>query len=660
MQLLSDGAGSTASVEAENSDVCTGAGRNGTTRVQITGSADDWQTRETETGISGTVRRVQSTTVGATSSTRPSVTYYPYVGSTGFYSLWVTTPGCAALPPCEDRTRNVQVEVFPARGALPVVVDLDQTNTDEARVMVFEGFVERSSDAFGMTVRLALGGVPLGGAAQWTLVGGEVDLQWEAAAVNGTRTNGTSSGVTTISGEQVPDGIVVHSGNTTSMSMDVRAGFGVYAWRNGTNATTMVSDATALIPPTAQTPLDGLAYALSAARNESADRDDWAVYAFTTVPADNSTMYVGGNFTRSGNYSNVVALDMARGTTKALSDQGPNGAVRALAGYASLLFVGGEFTAVAGRSLALPYVAQYDTKTGEWSALAGGVDGVVRGMQINGTDLLVWGDFQAITFVNGTSLTSGGVATYDLVAGTWSRDNVGGRRVWGSVSDVAAGAVVGQITAVSEHGASGLVTLSGDGSGLTVGGAGIGFASNASSASMRKRNVATGIQDLAFRPHAHVTSRGHASSSWVDYFSSPARVKRQAAPSSISPAADRTYPSPSIVSVAYYTNATSKDPWVILGGNFSTLDASATNLGIWDAAQGTIVPVVVSRSAAEVVGSVVALDVVNEGNQGWLFVGGTEGFGWIDMKAQGGAGEWRNVPALGNGCMSLALLKNVC
>ena len=126
-------------------------------------------------------------------------------------------------------------------------------------------------------------------------------------------------------------------------------------------------------------------------------------------------------------------------------------------------------------------------------------------------------------------------------------------------------------------------------------------------------------------------------------------------PSTNSPESERTYPSPSIVSVAYYSNATSKDtPWVILGGNFSTPDAQASNLGIWDAARGTILPVVTSRSAADVVGSVVALDVVNEADQGWLFVGGMQGLGWIDMKAQGGAGEWRNVPALGSGCESFA------
>jgi hypothetical protein len=49
------------------------------------------------------------------------------------------------------------------------------------------------------------------------------------------------------------------------------------------------------------------------------------------------------------------------------------------------------------------------------------------------------------------------------------------------------------------------------------------------------------------------------------------------------------------VSVAYYANATAKDtPWVILGGNFSLPDVQANNLGIWDAAGGTILPVVSS------------------------------------------------------------------
>lgn len=641
MQLLSDGAGSTSSVQEENSAVCTGAG-NGTARVQTTGSAGDWEVVETETMISGTVRKVLTTTISESDADRPSITYYPYIASTGFYQLYVTTPGCAALPPCDARTRNVQVEVFSSRGALPVVVDLDQTNTDEARVLVYEGFVERSSEAFGMTVRLALASAPSSaGGGQWTLVGSEVDARWQAAAVNGTRAQEPTSGVTTIS-SSTTDGIV-KSGNTT-VSVGVRSGFGVYAWVNGT----MTSDATALIPPTGQTSFDALAFALSSARNASSAGDGWAVYAFGIV--DNVT-YVGGNFS-TANYSNVVALD-STGTVRPLSGLGPNGAVRALAGYDSALFVGGDFTGLANQDLASSYLAQYDTKTSQWSALAGGVDGIVRGLQVNGTDLLVWGDFTTIIFANGTSLSSGGIATYDLGAGTWSRANVGGRRVWGSISDVAEGAVVGRITAASEHGASGLVTLSGDGSDqLTVTGAGIGFASNTSKTAMQKRDL---LANLTLRPHAHVT-RGHSLSSWVDYFSAPVR-KRQAAPF-ISPATNGTYTAPSIVTVAYYTNAT-KDPWVIVGGNFSTLDASASNLGIWDATRGTVVPVVASRSAADVVGSVVALDVVNEGNQGWLFVGGTGGFGWIDMKAQGGAGEWKNVPALSNGCTFLVSRKGV-
>lgn len=656
MQLLSDGSGSVASVQDENSDVCTRAGVNGTAHVQTTGDPADWDTVQVETEISGTVRRVLTTTINAGDAQRPSITYYPYVGSTGFYRVYVTTPGCAALPPCDQRTRNIQVEVFAARGALPIVVDLDQTNADEARVLVYEGLLERSSGAFGMTVRLALGNAPVASGGQWTLVGGEVGLEWDAAAVNGTRANETSlQGPTTITGDQVPDGIVIQSGNTTTTMTDVRTGFGVWAWMNGTNATTMISDATAVISPTAQTPFDALAYALSVARNASSAAQEWAVYAFASVPRDDTTVYVGGQFSAAGNYSNIIALDTARGTVNALSGAGPNGAVRALAGYENTLFVGGEFTSLTSQTTALPYTAQYDITSGQWSPLAGGVDGVVRGLQVNGTELLVWGDFEAIIFANGTSLTSGGLATYDLVAGTWSRGNVGGRRVWGSVQSVAAGAVVGDIAGVSEYGASGLVTLSGDGQGLSVGGAGIGFVTNAST-TLARRNVIPG-QNLgwAFRQHAHATARGHgASSAWVDYFSSSAR-KRQAVPSTNSPESERTYPSPSIVSVAYYSNATSKDtPWVILGGNFSTPDAQASNLGIWDAARGTILPVVTSRSAADVVGSVVALDVVNEADQGWLFVGGMQGLGWIDMKAQGGAGEWRNVPALGSGCESFA------
>lgn len=653
--------------------MCTGAGVNGTTTVQTTGTSQ-WTNVEVETSISGTIRRVLTTSIQQSSSDRPSITYYPYISTTGYYALYLTTPGCAGLPPCNERTQNVQVEVFPSRGALPVVTDIDQTNSADQRIQIYEGYAERSSASFGMTVRLALHDQPQGGdgAAQWTLVASEVDATWEAAAVNGTRANGTTSGVTTITGEQVPEGQVVRVGNSSSTVMNLHTGFGVYAWTNGT--TTTISDATALIPPAGQTSLDALAYALSGARNASTLGQEFSVRAFASVPTDASwsTLYVGGNFTSSGNYSNLVALDTTRGTVSGLPGGGLNGAVLALAGYEGYLFVGGEFTSITGQQDQLAHVARYDTKAKTWTGLDGGVDGVVRGLTVNGTQLTIFGDFDSIVFANGTSITSGGVAVYNLNAGTWSRSNIGGRKIWGDVTGAVGDAVVGRIVGVSTYGASGLVTLSGDSSsvaGIRVTGSGIGFVtvnqSVAQSAVQRKRwetdaSVGTVPLALDFAGGAHVNSHGHGgSNSWVDYLSSSLRVKRQvsstAARSDVSGIATTTHLAPSIVAVAYYVNASSsdKEPWILVGGNFTTLDASARNLGIWNSAQGAILPVIGSgRSAADMVGVVRALEVVNEDSQGWLFVGGDEGFGWIDMKAQDGAGEWKTVPALGNGSAS--------
>jgi hypothetical protein len=673
LQLLSAGASGTSSVADENSSVCTGAGVNGTTTVQTTGSSQ-WTNVEVETSISGTIRRVLTTSVQQSSSDRPSITYYPYISTTGYYALYLTTPGCASLPPCNERTRNVQVEVFPSRGALPIVTDIDQTSSSDQRVRIYEGYAERSSASFGMTVRLALNEQPQGGdgASQWTLVASEVDATWEAAAVNGTRANSTTSGITTITGEQVPEGQIVQVGNSTSTVMNLHTGFGVYAWTNGTATT--ISDATALIPPTGQTSLDAIAYALSGAKNASTLGQEFSVRAFASVPADasSSTLYVGGNFTSSGNYSNLAALDTTRGTISSLPGGGLNGAVLALAGYEGYLFVGGEFTSLTGQQDELAHVARYDTNAKTWAGLDGGVNGVVRELIFNGTQLTVMGDFDSIVFANGTSIISGGVANYDLNTNAWSRSNMGGRKVWGNVNDAAGDAVVGRIVGVSTYGASGLVTLSGDSSssaGIRVTGSGIGFVtanqSVSQSSAQRKRweadaSIGTVPHMLDFAGQAHVSSGGHGrSSSWVDYLSSSLRVKRQAsspaASSDVSAIASTTHLAPSIVTVAYYVNASSsdKEPWIIVGGNFTTLDASASNLGIWNSAQATILPVTVSgRSAADVVGVVHALEVVNDDNQGWLFVGGDEGFGWIDMKAQGGAGEWKTVPALGNGSTS--------
>ncbi|KAJ9104438.1 hypothetical protein QFC21_001933 [Naganishia friedmannii] len=710
VQLLSGGTGTSSAVGDENSKVCASATGNGggqETTVQTTGNG--WQIVESDTSIPGTIRLVLVTQITTTASERPSVIYYPYIATNGFYNLFITTPGCARLPlvagTCGERTGNVDVEVFSGRGALPIVTTLDERSSSDSRALVFSGYLERSSEEFGVTVRLALASQPTGaegGVGQWTLVAGEVDAVFDAVAVNGTRGNSSSvvQGPTTITGGQVADGQVVQSSSslntTTTTTMMGNStwtlGYGTFAWSNTTSSSTGSSktgttDGTSLLLPANQTPLDALAFTLSKAQNatlgSTSAASGWSIKAFANVPAVAKTLlFVGGNFT-AGNYSNLLVLDTSSKSVVALKAGGVNGPVNSLVGWDRYLLVGGEFTALqqqqsaGGGGVALKNLAKYDTQSGEWSSLSGGVDDRVTTVALaaDGHTLEVTGEFGGVFLRNGTRVASGGVATYDLSADDWSLTG-GGGRVWGSVQARATAgsgsAVVGRIGGVSAYGASGLVSLTGDGQqvALQVTGSAIGFAMNQSGAQSTtntpNRRRAVGDDDaseegeeafaLEILPH-HASTR--SSAPWFNrHLSASALTKRQSSSSAqtssaaLSAMMKDSYTAPSILTVAYYTNASSSssDPWTIIGGNF-TSTTGIRNLGIWNTAQTTVVPVVSasSRTPEDVVGVIRALQVVNDANQGWLFVGGDKGFGWVDMTAQGKAGDWKSVPALANG-----------
>lgn len=87
----------------------------------------------------------------------------------------------------------------------------------------------------------------------------------------------------------------------------------------------------------------------SAAGHVSAPQDnglDGAVYVLAVVGSD---LYVGGDFSQSGDgtvidLGNIARYDLLAGTWNALPDQGLNGAVHAMAVDGSNLYLGGEFT----------------------------------------------------------------------------------------------------------------------------------------------------------------------------------------------------------------------------------------------------------------------------------------------------------------------------
>ncbi len=156
-------------------------------------------------------------------------------------------------------------------------------------------------------------------------------------------------------------------------------------------------------------------------------------------------LYVGGDFqavnaggpTVSANY--IAKVDITTGTWSALGTNGGNGvsgfaggsAVRALAVSGSDLYVGGNFHTAnfggASGSTSAKNVAKFNTTTGVWSDLRGGVDGLgsaVYALAVSGSDLYVGGDFNTAAIFNGAFAASY-IAKFNTTTPGWSKLGTG-------------------------------------------------------------------------------------------------------------------------------------------------------------------------------------------------------------------------------------------
>jgi hypothetical protein len=135
--------------------------------------------------------------------------------------------------------------------------------------------------------------------------------------------------------------------------------------------------------------------------------DEASASANTTIPRVNGKInvsipdgaggwYIGGSFTRVGNYSTVSNLAHIKSDASVDLTFAPipNGEVNTLILYGSSLYVGGAFTTI--KSLANNYVAKLDKNTGDplfWNA---NCNNVVRTMQLFQDQLIIGGDFSTL------------------------------------------------------------------------------------------------------------------------------------------------------------------------------------------------------------------------------------------------------------------------
>lgn len=548
LQLLSIGAFANA-IEGQNVASCYSPSSSG---VTLSGT---WNTEETSTSIPGTTQNVlvANTPVGGSAANAPSLTWYPYVSASGLYEVYLMIPGCTNLQDCSART-SVKVTVFPGNGVAPWVTTVSERVSDDTQALVYSGPVVPTTPDYRATVSLQLADNPEGTGqnGQYHIVADRV--QFVLTSV------GTGNG----------------TGNGTAGLGAGRNGFGFFEWPLSANA----ANATGILPNTTQTPFDALAFAVP---NANA-----AVRA--VAPYSASRLFAGGNFTTASAGANIVSVDgSGSGAVSALTGQGLNAAVSALAVYGNLVFVGGQFTDTrAGGASNLRYVAQYNVDSNSWSSLGTGLASPVSSLEISDAHLLVGGEF--------------GLARWDIANGAWVSS---GGYVSGSTAFVTNSTAVGEngavmggtFSAIRKFGADGWAVLE-NGPNVKPLGVQLDRAAAATTTSAPTATAATG----------NAKARRH---SWFSHMSMAELFERQQ-PSTSLPAPP-TAAAPAVLAGAYYSNS-SDSQLTILGGNFTFSNGQAKNLAFYNSDNNKMTGV----QGAQVEGVVKALYV--QGND--LFVGG--------------------------------------
>ena len=581
LQLLSSGAFSSA-VDAQNSKSCYAPVPSNST---FTGT---WTPLQANTNIAATMQTVlvSNFPVGTSPASGPSFTWMPYVSASGQYDIDVLVPGCDEFQDCDLRT-SVDITVFPGGGQDPWVTTVSQRNRQDSVTNIYSGVVVPSSPTFVVTITMALAKNPEGSGTngQYRIVADRVQLVLKSPDINGTSFNG--SGI---------------AGSKT--------GFGFLEWP--LSVASLPSNSSGTLPNITQTPLDIAGFDLFNALGGYTNLLSSKAVVSSAVQHPSGTLFLAGQFgLTSGTApgaSNIVAF--AGGALHVLSNNGLNGNVTALLLVGNRLYVGGHFTDTATGSTngALSGVALYDVAKDQWSALGGGVDGVVTGLGYTGGHVQVVGNFTRVRNAKGDAegLHVPNIASWADQAGGWTSS--GGYLV-GTLDVIVNGTnnknaedvqyIAGHIASSLRYGANGFVLLAtGQNGGLpevttlntTL--TPVGTVSNSPS-----RRSTTTAQKKSFIPSAVLKQL----------------FKRQ----SSTPTQSTTQPanSPVIYAGAFWTNSSSKQQMVILGGNFSLpVFGGASGLAAYNIETG----VLSALPGSNVVGFVRTLLV----NGDTLYVGG--------------------------------------
>ncbi|WVW84622.1 hypothetical protein I302_106656 [Kwoniella bestiolae CBS 10118] len=573
VSLLTDGAYSSAT-GAGASSTCS-SDKNSTVQ-----SVGDWSTKTAAT--TSATELYLSSSVSTRDPTEAQVTFYPYVGSAGQYDIYVFIPGCLNIGDCDGRT-SVDIEVFPLQGGLGWTSTISEQVDYDTKTLVYSGPVDATSDAFTPTLSLALAANPAAPARgnNYVVVADRIQLVLTGITESGSTisTTSSSSNGTNVIGTPIT--------NTTTNST-YNVAYGVYEYARSTNSS--LNAATSSLTNDTETALTRLGFGLDAALNASGSAaSSWVV---NTIVAANNTVFVGGDFSASNNYTNVISIDTASGQASALASQGLSGVVNTAAVVGGYVFFGGDFTSTASSGgVALNYIARYDPSSKAWAALGGGLDGFVTDLlasTASPNELIVMGNFSHIVSANGTSSGSGGYAVYDISTSEWLNTGI----VFGNVS---AGAVpsssfgissesffAGKVYGHAGNSVGGVATLSTDDNGDAVisslndvnfGTSGSSPSSSTSTSSRRRSLNHPYTRSWLARYTDAIVERAH------NVLSS--RATPPTIPSQSSQA-------PAVLSGAFWTNssASGKPTITILGGNFTSSSNNIQGLAFYNEKDG--------------------------------------------------------------------------
>ncbi|ODO05338.1 hypothetical protein L198_02031 [Cryptococcus wingfieldii CBS 7118] len=612
VSLLTDGAYISAASSSDDTVTCS-SGSNNNGSIQTTG---DWESRTIATD-SATNSYLEARNSVA-NPTYPSVTFYPYVSSAGNYDIYIFIPGCLNAGDCNSRT-SVDIEVFPFSGGMGWTSTISEQVDYDTKTLVYSGTVGASTDDFTPTVSLALSSSPARPARgnRYTVVADKVQMTLTSLSGQGNNANSSTTSTSPVlngTSAGTPDTNGTTTINSTSMTnLSYNIAYGVYEWPR--TVALNVNAATSALSNVTETPLARLGFSLDAALNASgSDASAWVV---NTVVAHDNTVFVGGDFSSTNNYTNVLSIDASSGEASALASQGLGGIVNTAVVADGYVFFGGDFTATASSGeTGLMYVARYDPSSKAWAALGGGVDGLVTDLLASATsttEVIVIGNFTSVINADGSTNQTGGFAIWDDKNQEWTTTGV----LFGNVS---AGAVpsssleeayfAGKVYGSANNAVSGVAVLStnSDGSaaisslnGVSFGTAGSASASSNSTSTRRSLNVNSMV-----------------SRSWLSRFTDalvertlPGLLPRATAPTIVS----ASYPAPAVLAGTYWTNSSaSGEPTVtILGGNFTSSSGNVEGVAFHSKSDDAL-----TGPTTAVTGVVRALDVVGDK----LYVGG--------------------------------------